>query len=185
MKFFSYMKKYFYNLFKGRKESKKEKEKVAAETRKYLQTIQDGRNLPIVLSSIILPKSETCYFDRPARMYDTKMTTKHVVGHSGISIKIHKRLSFNIGGSRSRDIRKKVKSKFPGQLCITNKRIIFTGEKKNFTVTYPKLIAINHFKHRFEFRTEKTNYYILVNVTEDINYVDAILKGLFTNYVSE
>lgn len=84
--------------------------------------------------------------------YETKMMNeKHVGGCSGVSIRVIKGFSVKKGHSKSREVEKEVKSKDRGHLFITNKGVIFTGQKKKFNVTYPKLIAIKPYNDGLEF----------------------------------
>jgi len=135
-----------------------------------------------VPTKIIYQKNEDCYLECPAERHETKvMTTGQRGGSRGISIKIVKGVSIHAGGSKSHQIRQKVKCTYQGQLNITNKRVIFTGHQKSFIIAYPTIIAIKYYTNGFEFQTEKINYNIYVkgtNYERDIKGARAIPRAI-------
>jgi len=174
------IKEYLKGLRKKMKENKIAKGRVLAERNERLLMLYKGENLPIVLNQIVLHKDEVCHCKCFAQYGTKTITTRHTKDSGGASIRIIKGFSVHIGSSRSRVIKKEVPSKDPGQLFITNKRIIFTGKKKNFTVTYPNIIAIKTYNDGFELQTENISYGIFV---KDDKYVNAILNGVFSHIV--
>ena len=178
------IKEYLMTLRNKMKENEIANDRAVAERKEKLITLHKGENLPIVLDQIILQKNEICHCKCTAWYKTEIITTRHAKKHRGVSIKIAKGFSVNIGGSKAREIKKEAKYKYRGQLFITNKRIIFAGQKKNFTVIYPNIIAIKPYNYCFEFQTENISHGIIVN-NFDFDNIDAILDGVFTNYVNE
>lgn len=174
--------KNIFDKLKKKLKEKKIKEKEALSKRKErLRTLNEGINLPIVLNEIIPQKNEVCHCNCAAQYETKKIITRDIKGHRGATIRITKGFSLNIGRSKSREIKKEVESEDRGQLFITNKRIIFTGQKKNFTVTYTNLIAIKPYNHGFVFQTEKISYKIYVKDIKFVKEVGAILNGALIN----
>ena len=168
---------------KKQEEKRLVKQKEKEEREAYLLDLSKGNNLPNVGAPILLQKNEICHLYCSVQRYETKtVTTGHVGGYSGVSFKVAKGVSFHTGGVKSRPIKEEVGVKQPGQLYVTNKRILFVSDKKNFTITYSKLIGVKPYSNGFSFQTDKTSYGILTN---DMMYVGAILNGSVTNYLNE
>ncbi|MBU3200609.1 hypothetical protein LL037_21075 [Clostridium estertheticum] len=171
----------FNELIRKKQEKKYQEERLQQKEKKHLYNLRMGINLPEVKEQIILRKNEVCHCKCYAIRYETKMTMRHSKKHAGASVRIAKGFSVNIGGGKSREIKEEVESKDRGLLFITSKRIIFAGQKKNFTVTYPNLIVIEPFNHGFIFQTENINYKIYVEDIKFVEEVGAILDGALIN----
>lgn len=162
---------------------KLEKELALTKREKYLLKLHNGENLPIYLTRLILKKNEVCHFECSAKRYITEVTKKHVERHDGASIRIAKRFSVHIGCSKSHVNKIEDEVKYSGKLFITNKRIIFSGQIKSFTVAYRNLIAITPYSDGFELQSENISYGIIINTIDGSKEVNAILYGVFSNMV--
>lgn len=138
---------------------------------------------PIIKDQIMLQNNEVCQCKCYGERYEIKMTTRHTKKHRGVTVRIAKGFSFNIGGGRSREITEEVETKERGLLFITNKRIIFTGQKKNFIVNYPNIIAIKPFNHGFVFQTENIGYKIYIDDIKFVKDIGGILDGRLRNII--
>lgn len=179
----------FDKLKEHREKAKAEKEErirlaqeAAAKRMKQLEVYSNGDNLPVSMApNIILQKNEICHYYCSARRYETKVkTVGYEGGYSGVSVRVAKGVTFHTGGSRGHAVKQQVGVEYPGTIYITSKRIIFLGEKKNFTVNFSKIIGAQTYKDGFGIQTEKTTYNVLV---DDCPYVCAIMNGAITNFL--
>jgi len=119
-----------------------EESKKAIEKYKTLWLIENS-DIPIVEADIMLQKSEQCYFNGFADLYENRKITKSV-GYAGptFRMKIVKGVYFragNVGISRQTEDRLTLIDS--GKLFITNKRILFVG-KTNKTIKYNQIIDL-------------------------------------------
>lgn len=165
---------------KKKEEKRLDKLKAEEERKILLKNLSEGNNLPVLMSApILLQKNEICHFACYAKRYETKLkTVGYEGGYSGVSVRVAKGVTFHTGGTRGHAIKQNVGVEYPGNLYITSKRLIFLGDKKNFTITFNKILGANCFKDGFNIQTEKTTYGILVN---DSMYVCAIINGAVSN----
>lgn len=154
------------------------------ERKKHLLEMYNGNNLPNEpTSGILLQKGEICHTSYPAVRYETKTVTKgYAGGYSGVSIKVAKGVTFHTGGTRGHAVKEQVGVKYPGKIYITNKRVIFVADKKNFTITYGKLISVTPYRDGFGFNKENGSYIILLN---NVEYMGAVLNGAINNFLNK
>jgi hypothetical protein len=83
---------------------------------------------------------------------DAILLEEHVVssgwvsGHSGVSFRIAKGVSWRIGGSRGRHVSERaVVPISEGPLMITNQRVVFLGNAKTFTAPWSKVLVVEPF----------------------------------------
>lgn len=109
--------------------------------------------LPIVSSNLMLSPGETCHYCSSATYVKTKNV---VVGYSsgsrGTSIRIAKGMSVRVGSHRSEPIRGDVQERTPGILSITNKRIVFSGNKGAFDKKLTALSSVTPYKNGIAFQ---------------------------------
>ena len=140
---------------------------------KRLTALKTGK-LPILETDLLLKKREVCHYEIPAELIEEKTKTEYIGGTSGVSVRISKRVYYRVGGFKGKRVIKTSKEVTDrGSLYITNKRILFTGEKK--TVTYPvnKVVKINKFADAIQFQKEseaKLKYFVV----GDQNSIDEI-----------
>ncbi len=118
---------------------------------KLLWKIDNG-NLPVYQPDIILPKSESCHYIASAKLYETrKVTTRVNYGGPTFRLKIAKGIYYRTGSvSVSRDTQDVLTFIDSGKLFITNKRILFVGERNNKTIRYAQVIDINPYSDGIE-----------------------------------
>lgn len=122
---------------------------------KYLCNLNQGKLLEHK-TELILKKDEVCYYFSNCSLVEEKTDVQFVGAYSGISVKIVKGVYYKIGGSKGRRI-ENVHNEISdnGNLFITNKRIIFISERKNFTYKVDDIIDLKIFQDAIAFVTEK------------------------------
>ena len=127
--------------------------KLSEEDRAYLEKanriweILNGKLTPIPCP-INLQKNEECYYH--IENVEMKKWGKERVSYGGVgvSIKVAKgvRLYTGSGGSTTKDT---LKTEDIGEIFITNKRIIFVGNKKTTSIKWDKILDVNIFEGGF------------------------------------
>ncbi len=172
--------KYFQSLHVKREIEIKKVQETENKKQEAFNFYRQGRYLPIIQCSIILHKEELCHLVCNAERYEVKERTMgYSSGYGGVSFRVAKGVSLHTGRSRGRSIKGNVSYKYSGNLYITNKRIIFTGSNKNFSIDVSKLLEYKLYKDGVMFNTNRMSYTVLV---ENIEYVGAILQGIINNF---
>lgn len=147
---------------------------------KRLTAIKNGK-LPVLAADILLKKGELCHFEVPCDLVEERNRTRYVGGSQGVSFRIAKGVYYRVGGFKGErvvDTYKQVTDS--GTLYITNKRVVFTGTKKN--VTYPLNKIVNFVKYRDAVQFQKENEdrpkYFLIDDQDSIDEIGLILAQL-------
>lgn len=106
--------------------------------------IENGE-LPVIAVPINLQKNELCYFSSEVDWLENRTVTKRInYGGPTARIKIMKGVYYRAGSMGvQRVTSEELKFIDSGQLYLTNKRIIFVGNKKNSNIQISKILSIN------------------------------------------
>ena len=121
-----------------------ETSKARLEKLKLYWLIENGE-LPIKEVPIYLQKNEQCYFTTFADWLESRTVTKRT-NYAGPTarIKIMKGIYYRVGSiGVQRITSEQLLLIDSGQLYITNKRIIFVGNKKNTNIQLSKILSVN------------------------------------------
>ncbi len=105
--------------------------------------------LPVIQNAaIVTQKDEIVHWQTSATLLTPKtVTTGYVGGSRGVSIRVMKGVSYRVGSSRSTPIRETITMRNPGNLVVTNKRIVFTGAGKSFSIGYKQLLSFDPYSN--------------------------------------
>ena len=108
------------------------------------QQIREQGSLSTVNTSLILHKHEVALLEQPdAELLETRSVREYKAGASGIRLRIAKGVSVGLGKTRGHsESHQEWRSIDVGTLVVTNKRLIFKGDKRNRTVFLNKLLSI-------------------------------------------
>lgn len=127
---------------------------------KLMWEVENGK-LPEIASPIILQKKEICHYAIDVTRLETKtVTTGYAAGSKGVSIRIAKGVSYRVGAYRGHPIKEEVTFRYPGDLVITSKRIVFVASEKGFSIPINKLDNIEAYQDGLGFQKGST-YYLL------------------------
>jgi hypothetical protein len=105
-----------------------------------------------IASSLNLLKGEECYFKASGKWMQLK-TIKTRTGYSGVGLSFRIAKGVRLYSGRSIPTyteREGLVSVSDGELQLTNRRIIFNGNKKSVTVAYDKVMDIKQFRDGLE-----------------------------------
>ena len=114
---------------------------------RLLTEIQQG-NLPaMAIPNLILQKGEFGHWSEPGSILEERVVGRRYVGGSqGISFRIAKGVSYRIGAHRGHiETDKAVVPVSDGELVLSNKRVIFRGNTKSFTIRLDKLLDVHFY----------------------------------------
>lgn len=113
-----------------------------------LDQVEKGFLPTIKTNNLILQESEIAHFDMSAFLMEEKVVSKQFVGRSqGVSIRIMKGVSYRVGSSRGNLLTETgFVNVSDGDLVITNRRIVFSGNRKSFNSNLEKILDIRLYK---------------------------------------
>ena len=120
--------------------------------------IENG-NLPVKEVSINLQKNECCYFTSNADWLENPTVT-NIINYEELTarIKIEKGIYYRAGSIRVQRIPSEQLQKIDsGQVFLTNKQIIFAGNKKNSNIQLNKILSINPYSDGVEIEIDGGN----------------------------
>jgi|ERR1035437_790097 hypothetical protein len=128
------------NILGGKKEENKKL--IIQDANSYLDKIKATKSIPVINSNLMLDKGESAFWEEPSKMYETRTVRKSSGGYAGV--RLMKGLS--VGGySGSSEGTQEWREIDQGRLTLTNKRIVFDGNKENRIIQINKIIGVNVF----------------------------------------
>ena len=131
---------------------------------RFLTQLEEGI-LPEIETDIFLRKKEVAHYQTFAELYEERVKKEYVGGHSGFSIRIAKGVYWRVGGFKGRPIERTIITQIDqGKLVVTNKRLVFSGERKSFSVPFSRLIDLELFKDAVKINREgkvKKEYFVV------------------------
>lgn len=118
-----------------------------------LNEIENGKLPQMHPANVILQKGEIGHLVFAAQLIEERVIGKTTVGRSkGVSIRIMQGVSYRVGASKGR-----IQSEMAmipvstGTFAVTNKRLIFSGDKKSFSAEYKKLLDVQLYSDAIQF----------------------------------
>lgn len=120
---------------------------------------------PIIYNpSIIMNREEECYLNINATLIENKVVhTGYSRSSSSVSFRIVKGVNARVGGGRYRPVKENVTKIYPGNLFLTNSRIIFNAGGKSFQIPFNKLISYEIGRMNLEFIVQNKSYLLRLN----------------------
>jgi hypothetical protein len=131
-----------------------------------------------VEASFLLQPREACYVTTPSAWKQMK-TIKHKLGARGLvsSIRIMKGLSYRISGMKpiyqSEEVLASVSI---GEFSITNKRIVFEGDRKSTTIKFGSIVDYGLYSDGIEIRKSRGPNEIFILSKDDVEYSALIIS---------
>lgn len=143
-----------------------------------INEIQQG-NLPAITASpVILQKSEKTHWVEPGNLLEERVISRRYEGGShGVSIRIMKGVSYRVGAHRGHIVSETgIVPVSSGDFVITNKRAIFSGDRKSFSLRIDKLLDLEMFSNGTRLTDDKGKIrQVQFNKPENTDIVGAVL----------
>lgn len=151
---------------------------------RLLTEIQNG-NPPIVsVPNLVLQKSECAYWSESGAIIEERVVRRRYQGGSqGFSFRIAKGVSYRVGGHRGSIVTDTAAVPVSyGDLVITNKRLVFLGDKKSFSIKYDKLLESQIFEDGIRVTDDKGKPRVVkFSFKDNIDIVGALLSLAISN----
>jgi hypothetical protein len=143
----------------------------------------EGTKPPSINVPLMLKGGEKCYFATESIWKQLK-TVRKTKGYAGVGVRIRvsKNVSFNLGGAvpvaKEFDALIDVSQ---GELFVTNKRIIFSGEKKSTNITFGRLLQVEIFDGGLSVSktSGNTDFFLMTHV--EAEYILAIVQNFISH----
>lgn len=166
-------------IYFGYRSNEKKKQEEGKERANELAKKVESEGLTVVDTSLMLKSGERCYYQGAAdRLITTRRVTRYEGGSRGISVKVAKDLTLRGGSSKGVPIREDVIDRFKGEVVITNKRIVFLGNK-GFEFNLGQITALDHYADAIAFQVKGTRYVI---ASSDIDYIQIIVDEVMERH---
>jgi len=116
--------------------------------------IESGGPLPTgPATGLILQKEEVCHASIPAQLIEERVVSRNLSGGSqGVNLRIMKGVSYRVGQQKGQMVSQSgMVPVSDGYFVITNKRLVFTGDRKSVSTTIPKLLDLHIFSDGLNF----------------------------------
>ena len=168
----------YYLIVSARKEKLVTAQKIA-EDEQALQEMMAQPLTEIRPRQAILKTGEKAYGSVAARLQEVQ-TVGYSAGTAGVSMRVAKGLTVRTGGVRAHAVKGAV-IVASGELVITDKRVLFAGDKKSFDILRDNILNVTHYIDGFGFHDSKKTYTLLTdNNSERLAFgvaVEKVLRG--------
>jgi|SRR5882724_3214284 len=124
----------------------------------------------------LIKADEKAYGAVMASLQEVK-TVGYSASTSGVSVRVAKGVTLRTSGARGKAVKGMV-SVASGELVITDKRVIFSGDRKSFAIPLNDLLNTTNYSDGFGFSNSKTTYTLITS-----NDRDRVLFGIALNKV--
>jgi hypothetical protein len=122
------------------KQRRTQRELMVQQARDFIATVQQKRALTTVATTIILKPDEQAFYSTPSTLYETRAVRRYQAGHTAFRVA----KGVYVGGTSGRSISTQEWAKLDtGSLTITNKRLVFVGDKEDRTIPLNKVVSVD------------------------------------------
>ena len=127
----------------------------------------------------LIKSDEKAYAAAMASLQEVQ-TVGFKAGTSGVSVRVAKGVTLRSSGTRGRAVKSMV-SVASGELVITNKRVIFAGDRKSFAISLENLLNTTNYTDGFGFSDSKTTYTVITKNDRERQFfavtLNKVLRG--------
>lgn len=133
----------------------------AAKQEKRLQDLAQAPLTEITPSRAMLKPGEKAYGAATASLLENKVVG-YQAGTSGVSVRVAKGVTVRAGGMRGGSVKDWV-TVAEGELVITDRRVVFAGDRKSFSIAFDDLLSVTPYSDGFAFGDERTTRTVIIN----------------------
>lgn len=154
----------YYLLMSGRRIKQREA-KDKADTEQLIQELLSQPLSEIQPAQAILRSGERAYGAVSARLQEVQ-TVGYSGNTSGVSFRVAKGVTLRTGGVRAHAVKGAVITA-TGELVITDKRVLFAGDRKSFEIPLEKILNVTNYADGFGFHDGKKTHTLLTDNDRD------------------
>jgi hypothetical protein len=151
---------------------------------RLLREIATGNIPEVTVTNMVVQKGEKAYWAEVGKILEERVIRRRYEGGShGVSIRIAKGLSYRVGAHRGQLIADSaVVPVSYGELVITNKRIVFKGDKKSFSLKLEKILNIEFYSDGVNMSEESGKHRVVqFNESRNMDIIGSIISYAINN----
>jgi hypothetical protein len=151
---------------------------------RLIHWLESGGELPITQpNNIILQKNEICHLSIPAVLYEERVVRSTYQGGSrGVSIRIMKGVNYRVGANRGHiQSERALVPVSEGTFNVTNKRLVFSGNKKSNATPYPKLLDLQLYADAIQYSITTRQKPVIVGFSDQSAELCAVVISRMIN----
>jgi hypothetical protein len=112
-----------------------------------MSQVRDGKFPALQTPGLLLEEHEVPHWVCTAELYEEKVIRRYYQGgYSGVSIPIFKGIRWNLGGYHGTPVvQTGMVATDSGRMALTDRRVIFVGAQRSFSLPYKKILALQGF----------------------------------------
>jgi len=137
---------------------------------------------PLTSIGVALKQDEYLCWLEKSNLYEPRSERTYAGGSRGVSFRVAKGVSFRAGGFRGHsESHEAIKLIDTGNLILTNKRLIFIGQKRNANIEIKRILNTTFYKDSFKIDLESRQRPQLFSVS-DSEFWEALLSGAIKSF---
>jgi len=161
----------FLSFLSPQKKKEELKEKINKGLDEFINQIKVQKGLKPIVIDILLKEKESAYLEYITFLQETRAVRHYKSGGMGFRVAKGVYLGGSSGSSESKD---EWRTLDKGRLILTNKRIIFDGQKENRTVPLEKIISVSPCLDAIEVSSENRKKSMLFPVENPLIWATTI-----------
>ena len=149
---------------------------LGSENQIALAHVQVGALEPVKPTSALLQPGETAYATVRAKLYSMKSVGYRAARQSA-SVRLMKGFTLGLAGIRAAPVKAPVELA-SGELVVTDKRIVFAGDRKSFSIPFSKLVNYHKVADGFLISSETTTHNLETGKSHQTDVFGAVLDRL-------
>jgi hypothetical protein len=127
-----------------REREEEEAQKALDEFERRLATTSSEPPLdPIHVDGLLLKKGECAYYAAPCLLFEHRTSSQTIGGYGGASFRLMKGVRINTGSYRGQRVSETVAKQIDeGEVCITDRRLIFVGGAVDRDIAFDKIVSL-------------------------------------------
>lgn len=151
---------------------------------RLLREIADGNIPEVSVTNMVFQKSEKAYWAEAGKILEERVIRRRYEGGSrGVSFRIAKGVSYRVGSHKGQLISDSaIVPVSYGDLVITNKRVVFKGDKKSFSIKLEKILNIEFYVDGINMSEESGKHRVVqFNESKNMDIIGSIISLAVNN----
>ena len=141
--------------------------------------VNDGRLPTVSEPNLIAKQGEVVHLEASAALLKEVTQREFRAGSQGFSFRVTKGVRYRVGSTRGRlvTVGTSIEVADTGVLSITNRRVVFLGDRKTIDMPYAKLAGMHLFSDAISFSLSNRQNAPLIRVAMNIDVLGALLNA--------
>lgn len=151
---------------------------------RLLREISNGNMPSIQVSNMVLQRGEIPFWTESGKILEERVVNRRYEGGSrGVSVRIMKGVSYRVGAHKGRLIADTaVVPVSSGDFVVTNKRMVFKGDRKSFSLKHEKILNVEFYSDGINLAEESGKHRVVqFDGTQNMDIVGSVVAHAINN----